>query len=73
MPRPCKHQTQQQPGPYQEGTCRVCWLYFNHEAYRKLWGGEIEAQAQPFPEPQPAQKPPQKPRGCGCGKRLRAV
>lgn len=72
MPRPCSHETQLQPGPYQEGTCRLCWLYFNDETYRKLWDGEgVQAQAQTFPAPQPAPQQPKPRGGCGCGKKKR--
>ncbi len=36
--RPCKHTTVLEPGqPYQPGTCRICWLYWNSQDHRTAW------------------------------------
>lgn len=43
MARPCGHTVELEPGqPYENGSCRLCWLYYNHEGYRTKWDGETQ-------------------------------
>lgn len=38
MGRPCNHTTELEPGqPYEKGSCRFCWLYYNNESYKNKW------------------------------------
>lgn len=68
MARPCGHDIQLEPGhPYENNTCRICWLYWNNAAYKALWDA-----ATPVPSPEEVKKQIEERKsdgGCGCGKK----
>lgn len=50
MSAPCKGHGGHFPEkgkPYVAGECRVCWLYVNHDGYRKRWGANGKVTSAP--------------------------